>query len=83
MPDPSKTYNPKEVEEKWLKIWFENKIFKTKIDPNKKSFSISLPPPNITGNLHMGHALNAVMFCTPIFCANIFMFLYDNCSWFA
>ena len=61
MPDPSKTYNPKEVEEKWLKIWFENKIFKTKIDPNKKSFSISLPPPNITGNLHMGHALNAVI----------------------
>ena len=61
MPDPSKTYNPKEVEEKWLKIWFENKIFKTEIDPNKKNFSIALPPPNITGNLHMGHALNAVI----------------------
>ena len=56
MPELPKTYNPKEVEEKWLKVWLEKKLFKTEIDLNKESFSIALPPPNITGNLHMGHA---------------------------
>lgn len=56
MPELSKTYNPKEVEEKWLKIWLESKLFQSEINPNKESFSISLPPPNVTGNLHMGHA---------------------------
>ena len=56
MQDLSKTYNPKEVEEKWLEIWLSQKLFKSEINPSKESFSIALPPPNVTGSLHMGHA---------------------------
>ena len=56
MTELSKTYNPKEVEEKWLKIWLSEKLFKSKIEAGKENFSIVLPPPNVTGNLHMGHA---------------------------
>ncbi len=56
MSEVSKNYNPKEVEEKWLKIWLDEKLFKSKIDSSKESFSIALPPPNVTGSLHMGHA---------------------------
>ncbi|MBI1858481.1 MAG: valine--tRNA ligase [Candidatus Melainabacteria bacterium] len=56
MQEINKAYNPKEVEEKWLRIWLENKLFKSTPDSNKESFSITLPPPNVTGNLHMGHA---------------------------
>ena len=56
MQDLSKTYNPKEVEEKWLKIWLSQKLFKSEINSDKESFSIAIPPPNVTGNLHMGHA---------------------------
>ncbi|MDP1853155.1 MAG: valine--tRNA ligase [Candidatus Omnitrophota bacterium] len=51
-------YNPKEVEEKWYKFWEENKLFSAKPTPNKKPFCIVIPPPNVTGILHMGHALN-------------------------
>lgn len=61
MQEISKTYNPKEVEEKWLKTWLENKLFKSKVIPGKESFSISLPPPNVTGNLHMGHAFSNII----------------------
>jgi len=53
----SKVYNPSEVEQKWYKIWEENGYFK----PSPESpvpFTIVIPPPNITGSLHMGHALN-------------------------
>lgn len=56
MSEPSKAYNPKEVEEKWLNTWLSEKLFKSSIDPNKENFSIALPPPNVTGSLHMGHA---------------------------
>lgn len=56
MTEISKAYNPKEVEEKWLKIWLDEKLFKSEINPKKESFSIALPPPNVTGSLHMGHA---------------------------
>lgn len=56
-----KVYNPKEVEEKWLKIWLESKLFKSTIDAKKESFSVSLPPPNVTGNLHMGHAFGNII----------------------
>lgn len=59
---PAKSaYNPKEVEEKWTRDWFENKNFDLYVDPEKPSFSIALPPPNVTGNLHMGHALNGTL----------------------
>ena len=54
---PSK-YNPKETETKWLKIWKDKNIFHAKPDPAKKPFTIVIPPPNVTGILHMGHALN-------------------------
>uniref|UniRef100_UPI0039B8F555 valine--tRNA ligase n=1 Tax=Candidatus Ruminimicrobium bovinum TaxID=3242779 RepID=UPI0039B8F555 len=53
-----KVYNAKTVEEKWVKYWIENKTFSSKPDKNKKSFTIVIPPPNVTGSLHMGHALN-------------------------
>ncbi len=56
MQEPSKTYSPKEVEEKWLSIWLDKKVYKSKIDTQKESFAIALPPPNVTGSLHMGHA---------------------------
>lgn len=54
-------YNPKEVEAKWTKYWFDNKLFDLEIIADKPKFSIALPPPNITGSLHMGHALNGTL----------------------
>lgn len=51
-------YNPKEFEERIYKIWEEKKYFTPIIDKNKKPFSIVMPPPNITGKLHLGHALD-------------------------
>ena len=51
-------YNPKETEDRWYKFWEENNLFAAKPDPNKKPFCIVIPPPNVTGILHMGHALN-------------------------
>ncbi|MCL2799598.1 MAG: valine--tRNA ligase [Endomicrobia bacterium] len=56
--DMEKVYNSKNVEEKWYKYWIENKSFSSKPDKNKKPFTIVIPPPNVTGSLHMGHALN-------------------------
>ena len=51
-------YNPKEVEEKIHQLWLKGDCFNADINPQKKPFSIVIPPPNITGILHMGHALN-------------------------
>ncbi|WP_271629780.1 valine--tRNA ligase [Caldicellulosiruptor sp. DIB 104C] len=53
-----KVYNPQEVEDRLYKMWLEKKYFHAKIDWSKKPFTIVIPPPNITGQLHMGHALN-------------------------
>ncbi len=53
-----KQYSPKETEEKWYEFWEQNKYFSAKPDPGKKPFTIVIPPPNVTGILHMGHALN-------------------------
>ncbi len=53
-----KVYNPSEVEEKWYKTWEENKLFTPEDNSSKESFTIVIPPPNVTGNLHMGHALD-------------------------
>jgi len=57
----SNTYNPKEVEDKIYKLWQKSGFFNPDKLPGKrkKTFTIVLPPPNITGSLHMGHALNA------------------------
>jgi valyl-tRNA synthetase len=51
-------YSPRESEDKWYKFWEENNLFAAKPNPAKKPFCIVIPPPNITGILHMGHALN-------------------------
>ncbi|MDR2617180.1 MAG: valine--tRNA ligase [Endomicrobium sp.] len=56
-----KVYNFKTVEGKWSKYWVENKTFSAKVDKNKKPFTIVIPPANITGSLHMGHALNTTL----------------------
>jgi valyl-tRNA synthetase len=54
----AKTYEPKEVEEKWYYYWENNDLFKASSKSDKSPFSIVIPPPNVTGSLHMGHALN-------------------------
>jgi valyl-tRNA synthetase len=54
----AKTYEPKEVEERWYYYWERNDLFKANTKSGKSPFSIVIPPPNITGSLHMGHALN-------------------------
>jgi len=53
-----KNYNPKEFEEKLYEYWNENGYFTPKVDNSKKAYTIMMPPPNVTGTLHMGHALN-------------------------
>lgn len=53
-----KAYNPKDVEDRIYKLWEERKLFSAKANSEKKPYSIVIPPPNITGILHMGHALN-------------------------
>ncbi len=54
----SKTYEPKAVEDRIYKEWVDKGYFHTKIDKNKEPFTIVIPPPNVTGQLHMGHALD-------------------------
>lgn len=56
-----KAYEPGKVEQKWYKFWLENGYFTPEIDPAKKPFVIIMPPPNITGELHLGHALTAAL----------------------
>ena len=53
-----KTYNPSIVEDRLYNHWIEKKYFHTKVDKSKKPYTIIMPPPNITGQLHMGHALD-------------------------
>ncbi|MBR3300172.1 MAG: valine--tRNA ligase, partial [Clostridia bacterium] len=56
--DLAKTYNPKEIEDKIYKFWLDGGYFHAKVDKDKKPYTIVMPPPNITGQLHMGHALD-------------------------
>jgi len=58
MEELPKAYNPHEVEDRLYKAWEEKGLFRGTPDPSKKPYSIVIPPPNITGILHMGHALN-------------------------
>ena len=51
-----KVYDPREVEPQIYQMWMDNGCFKADPDPKKKPFSIVMPPPNVTGQLHMGHA---------------------------
>jgi len=57
MQELEKTYDPKKVEEKWYKFWEENNFFTPDAESKKEPFCVIMPPPNVTGVLHMGHAL--------------------------
>ena len=61
MKELPKIYDPKQVEKKIYDMWMDGGCFKGKIDPDKKPFSIVMPPPNVTGQLHMGHALDCTL----------------------
>ena len=54
----AKSFEPAGIEERWYPVWEQRGYFDAGLDPSKPSFSIQLPPPNITGILHMGHAFN-------------------------
>lgn len=56
-----KLYEPNEVEDKIYKYWMDNECFKASVDPKKTPYTIVIPPPNITGQLHMGHALDETL----------------------
>ena len=58
MKELGKTYDPKAIEERIYSTWLEKKYFHAEPDPEKKPFTVIMPPPNITGQLHLGHALN-------------------------
>jgi valyl-tRNA synthetase len=51
-------YSPKEIEDKWRNFWDENKLYESKVNSNKTKYSVVIPPPNVTGMLHIGHILN-------------------------
>ncbi len=57
MTELSKAYEPREVEQKWYRHWLEQRYFHADAQTHKAPFSIAIPPPNVTGSLHMGHAL--------------------------
>jgi valyl-tRNA synthetase len=52
-----KAYEPQEIEERWAKTWFDEKLFRAENSGNGPAFSIALPPPNVTGSIHIGHLL--------------------------
>ncbi|WP_286756013.1 MULTISPECIES: valine--tRNA ligase [Roseivirga] len=54
----SSKYEPQKVEDKWYKHWMDKGYFKARVNPKKEPFTIVIPPPNVTGVLHMGHMLN-------------------------
>ena len=56
-----KQYDPKQVENQIYEMWMENGCFKAEVDPDKTPYSIVMPPPNVTGQLHMGHALDSTL----------------------
>ena len=57
MPEIPKAYEPQEIEERWAKAWFEERLFRAENSGNGPAFSIALPPPNVTGSIHIGHML--------------------------
>ena len=58
MKELEKIYSPNEIEKKWYKHWEESKYFAATLDDGKENYSVVIPPPNVTGILHMGHVLN-------------------------
>jgi len=63
MPSPQldKTYNPGEVEQRWGAYWIEHQLFQPDLKDNSPPFCLVIPPPNVTGSLHIGHALNMTL----------------------
>lgn len=61
MKELEKTYDPSQIEDRLYKKWEEKKYFHAEVDRSKKPFTIVMPPPNVTGQLHMGHALDNTM----------------------
>ena len=61
MKELPKVYEPQQVEGRIYQMWMDNDCFKATPDPDKKPFSIVMPPPNVTGQLHMGHAMDATL----------------------
>ncbi|MBX5480294.1 MAG: valine--tRNA ligase [Myxococcaceae bacterium] len=59
--EPSKSYDPTEVERRWYPIWMERQYFRAEPSSARPPFCIVLPPPNVTGSLHLGHALTATI----------------------
>ena len=57
----AKTYDPKGIEDRLYQKWLDKGYFHAEVNPNKKPFTIMMPPPNVTGQLHMGHALDNTM----------------------
>ena len=58
MTELAKSFEPSAIEARWGAIWAKGELHAPTLDPAKPSFSIQLPPPNVTGTLHMGHAFN-------------------------
>ena len=56
-----KVYDPRQVEPQIYQMWMDGGCFKAEPNPDKKPFSIVMPPPNVTGQLHMGHAMDATL----------------------
>ncbi len=56
-----KTYDPKPIEDKWYQFWLDEGLFESEVDADREPFCIVIPPPNVTGSLHMGHALNETL----------------------
>jgi len=54
----SKTYEPKQTQEQWYRFWEDHGLFRATVNPQKQPYTIVIPPPNVTGVLHMGHMLN-------------------------
>ena len=61
MKELPKVYEPQQVEGRIYRMWMDNDCFKATPDPDKKPFSIVMPPPNVTGQLHMGHAMDSTL----------------------
>ena len=61
MKELPKVYEPQQVEGRIYRMWMDHDCFKATPDPDKKPFSIVMPPPNVTGQLHMGHAMDATL----------------------
>ncbi len=61
MKEMQTTYNPKEFEDRIYADWRKKNCFRAAIDPKKVPFTVMMPPPNVTGQLHMGHAMDETM----------------------